>query len=435
MAEGDAASSPCFIVCIVVALFSFGSLNTILTKVIFTVKSISINGKEETFNKPGLATLYMFVSMALVIFAYFIKQARNRRKQRMQGAMKIDPGAVSSAEALSQPLTADGKEKKKVLLPFWRRCVYAGIPSLFDLSAILLSLFAIQWIPASVWQMLRGAEVVFAAIFTVLILGREQHIYHWLGVALSMVGIVAVSAATVLGNPSAVTSGGSDHSNLVALGIFLVIIAQVLQSLQIIVEEELLTILKMDEMLVVGLEGIWGSLAMIILVYPLMYLMPGDDHGHMEDVFDAKALVIHSDYLQFFILAFMFSCATYNVSGMLVTGALNGVMRVMLEATRTLCIWLFNLAWYYNVDKHSSFGERWTNWSYLQALGFVFLVVGQGTYSKRIKWRCIDYSLYESDDEEEAPASPASMRAGVLSPTSSRKKVELDAPDDNIDDL
>eukprot|EP00435_Cladocopium_sp_Y103_P047737 s2372_g14.t1 len=60
------------------------------------------------------------------------------------------------------------------------------------------------------------------------------------------------------------------------------------------------------------------------------------------------------------ILLYTFSCATYNISGIAVTGALSAVHRVMLEALRTLIVWAFGLWVHYCVDRTSLMGEVWT---------------------------------------------------------------------------
>lgn len=37
---------------------------------------------------------------------------------------------------------------------------------------------------------------------------------------------------------------------------------------------------------IIGFEGIWGVLMMVVLVYPALWFIPGPDHGHEEDLVD-----------------------------------------------------------------------------------------------------------------------------------------------------
>jgi len=34
---------------------------------------------------------------------------------------------------------------------------------------------------------------------------------------------------------------------------------------------------------IIGFEGIWGVLMMVVVVYPALWLIPGPDHGHQEE--------------------------------------------------------------------------------------------------------------------------------------------------------
>merc|ERR1712062_157776 len=87
----------------------------------------------------------------------------------------------------------------------------------------------------------------------------------------------------------------------------------------------------------------------------------------------------------FFVIMDFTSCAVYNVLGQKITQDMSGMMRVMLEATRTLCVWVFNLFWHYCVDPTSGFGEAWNKWSYMEGFGFILLIIGQSTYGDLLK--------------------------------------------------
>merc|ERR1740121_2832668 len=103
-----------------------------------------------------------------------------------------------------------------------------------------------------------------------------------------MIGIGAVSVATLLA-PAPEVPGedgagpGSDNSSLVLLGVVLTLGSQVITAAQIITEEKLLTDLNMDALLIVGVEGVWGFVLMTVVVYPILWYLPGPDHGHAED--------------------------------------------------------------------------------------------------------------------------------------------------------
>lgn len=240
-----------------------------------------------------------------------------------------------------------------------------------------------MYIPASVWQMLRGATIIFAAMFSITFLGRKMHGFNWLGLFLCVVGVTTVGLANM---SSASSAGGSDGSSAsLTFGMTLTLLAQVVQAAQVIAEEFLMKDVDLPATEIIGWEGIWGCLMMILIVYPTLWLLPGDDHGHLEDVQDTLVAVSNSQEVITCVVLYLFSCGTFNITGIAVTGALSGVHRMMLDASRTLVIWSFGLFVHYRVDKNSPFGEEWTDDSYIQLVGFVVLVCGQAVYGEVLK--------------------------------------------------
>ena len=71
--------------------------------------------------------------------------------------------------------------------------------------------------------MLRGAEILFSAIFAVAFLKRSLNKFHYCGIGGCLVGICMVGASSLL-SPS---GGGSSETGMVLLGMALIVIAQV----------------------------------------------------------------------------------------------------------------------------------------------------------------------------------------------------------------
>merc|ERR1719263_1872473 len=94
-----------------------------------------------------------------------------------------------------------------------------------------------------------------------------------------------------------------------------------------------------------------------------------------------------------------------------VTKHLSAVHRTILEACRTLCIWIVQLFIKY-VVKWKDHGEEWNDWSYMQAGGFVLLIFGSLIYNKIFKVPGIFYEPPDTSGEE---------RPGKLPPLSHAK--------------
>ena len=63
-----------------------------------------------------------------------------------------------------------------------RQLALLCIPTVFDLVATVLMNVGLLSVTASVYQMMRGAEMLFAALFTLVFLGRELNRKHMCGI-------------------------------------------------------------------------------------------------------------------------------------------------------------------------------------------------------------------------------------------------------------
>lgn len=59
-----------------------------------------------------------------------------------------------------------------------------------------------------------------------------------------------------------------------------------------------MTVDNAPPLVVIGCEGLWGTVLTIFLVYPVAYMLPGDDNGSFEDPWDAVYMITHSPSLK-----------------------------------------------------------------------------------------------------------------------------------------
>jgi drug/metabolite transporter (DMT)-like permease len=136
--------------------------------------------------------------------------------------------------------------------------------------------------------MMRGAEMLFAALFAVTFLGRRLNRFHYAGLAACVAGVSAVGAASLL-------SGEGSRTRVVttaemALGMGLIIASQAVQAAQLTFEDHYMSGgggLALNPLLIVGWEGVLGTAAMVGLLLPIVALIPGvDGDGVHEDTRD-----------------------------------------------------------------------------------------------------------------------------------------------------
>eukprot|EP00927_Polykrikos_kofoidii_P041746 TRINITY_DN3559_c0_g1_i1.p1 TRINITY_DN3559_c0_g1~~TRINITY_DN3559_c0_g1_i1.p1 ORF type:complete len:422 (+),score=53.22 TRINITY_DN3559_c0_g1_i1:70-1335(+) len=398
----------------VVGMLLTGTLNTLSTKIQFSTESINKDGELQMFNKPWFGAFNMLLAMTLVGVVDKCWRC-------------VPDGPVLQPDTVARLLDgmSDGPS-----MPYMKKVLLVAVPAAFDLFATAASCIGILYIPASVWQMLRGSSLIFAAIMSIILLKRELLAHHWMGLALSVVGVSLVGLAVILGTKGEDASGqkwseGGSNAGMVAFGVSVVLLGQILQAAQVIAEEWLMKDVDLPAMVIVGFEGAWGILMFIIVVYPLLFLLHGSDHGHQEDLVDTVIMIKNSGTLTTVIIVYLFSCATFNATGIAVTGALSAVHRMMLDASRTILIWAFGIIVHYCFDETSKFGEVWTSYSFIQLAGFAVLVIGQAIYGGILR---LPYCKYPQREVERAHfVSPSSIH--VNSPLPPRRRSDEEEPE------
>eukprot|EP00443_Scrippsiella_acuminata_P086705 CAMPEP_0115516304 /NCGR_PEP_ID=MMETSP0271-20121206/76693_1 /TAXON_ID=71861 /ORGANISM="Scrippsiella trochoidea, Strain CCMP3099" /LENGTH=362 /DNA_ID=CAMNT_0002946963 /DNA_START=42 /DNA_END=1127 /DNA_ORIENTATION=+ len=274
--------------------------------------SIGINGKPELFQKPWFATLNMLFAMGLVgVVDKFVRMSSKQSEKEVP--LMIDEAPV-----------AGGNNGRTGELSYRMKVLIVSVPAAFDIAATALCAIGMLYIPASVWQMLRGSSIVFACLLSIIFLKRKMYAFNWLGLALCVAGVTLVGLANVYGSNS--TSSSGDVGSMV-FGMSLVIAGQVVQAAQVIAEEFLLKEVDLPSMVIIGLEGFWGVVIMALIVYPCLWVLPGEDGGHLEDPLDTLALLSNNPLLLLVVVGYLFSCGTFNATGIAVTQSLSGVHR------------------------------------------------------------------------------------------------------------
>jgi hypothetical protein len=264
----------------------------------------------------------------------------------------------------------------KESLPLWMYAILI-IPSIFDLTATALCMFGLRDVNVSVYQMLRGSAIVFVAILKHYAIGDKLKKFMWVGVWWNVVSIVLVGLVAVFTHNQAGANAG-DHNAL--RGVILILSGALVQSLQYAFEEKVMTAsVAAPPLLLIGMEGLWGTLLCLFVVYPVAYTVPGPDHGSYENPFNTWYMFQNSWEIQKVFMIYYASIFFYNVLAVLVTFTLNSVWHAILDNFRPITVWCSDLFIYYWIS--SRFGEEWTNWSYLQLLGLFVLLYGTAIYN------------------------------------------------------
>lgn len=181
-------------------------------------------------------------------------------------------------------------------------------PSSCDIAGTTLMNVGLLFVAASIYQMTRGALVLFVGLFSVLFLRRRLHLYQWSALVIVVLGVAIVGLSGVLFsgdsghdiNQDATVTDVASHALMQArdvartpeavqtiIGVLLIAAAQIFTATQFVLEEWILEHYAMEPIHVVGWEGVFGFLVTVVGMV-IMYLIVGRTDAGRYGYFDMK---------------------------------------------------------------------------------------------------------------------------------------------------
>lgn len=211
----------------------------------------------------------------------------------------------------------------------WKVCLLA-LPACCDITATTLMNVGLLFVAASIYQMTRGALVLFVGLFSVIFLGRKLGPWKWFSLMVVVLGVAVVGLAGALqpdekavpkglasavGSPS-LTTGLDMHTEMKAavpsflrirgagddyddapdpgsvavqtvLGVLLIALAQIFTASQFVLEESIMEKYSIEPLKAVGWEGIWGFVVTVLGMAVLHFAYGRTDAGRYG-YFDAQ---------------------------------------------------------------------------------------------------------------------------------------------------
>ena len=117
----------------------------------------------------------------------------------------LRPTSQQAASPAMKPFLPNADDR--ATLEGWKVTLLA-LPACCDITGTTLMNVGLLFVVASIYQMTRGALVLFVGAFSVLFLKRKLYLYHWLSL------VVVVTGVALVGLAGAISSGDkSPHSN------------------------------------------------------------------------------------------------------------------------------------------------------------------------------------------------------------------------------
>ena len=350
-----------------------GTACSLTSKVLMSMQSTGLTGEKEDFSFPLFQTCGMFIGMMASMPMHWLVLY-----------FKIPfYGYAHLNEETGEYISITGEKSKEVPkeVPLNTYLVLI-VPAIFDLIATALAMFGLQHVSVSMYQILRGSCIVFTALANRFILQKNVRSFQWVGICFNVLSIVLVGLTATL-------STGNNDEHLTEnernpmLGIMYILMGAIVQSFQYVFEERAMTeqadTISVSPLLLTGMEGFWGTVICLFVLYPLAYYLPGSDHGCIENPFNTWALISNSVAIQNIFLLYFMSVFAYNILALLVTKMMDSVWHAILDNFRPITVWIVDLFIFYVMTR--AFGEPLSPYSWLQLLAVFVLIYGTLVYN------------------------------------------------------
>ena len=269
------------------------------------------------------------------------------------------------------------------------RVILLALPACCDITGTTLMNVGLLFVAASIYQMTRGALVLFVGLFSVIFLRRKLALYQWSALFVVVLGVALVGlAGAIAPNPQAqpeprsLIAHGLQIARAVAeevgtmakpsealytiIGVLMIALAQIFTASQFVLEEWILEKYALEPLKVVGWEGIFGFIVTVIGMI-ILHLAIGRTDAGRNGYFDAvegwrevtqyRSIAVSS-------VLIMISIGGFNFFGLSITRSVSATARSIIDTCRTLFIWIVSL------------GLGWESFKWLQIVGFALLVYG-----------------------------------------------------------
>ena len=269
-------------------------------------------------------------------------------------------------------------------------------PTFLEFIGQIMFLMGSMDLPVSLSLTLKGARVVFSAIFLVVMLKRKLFKFHWVAVACTVVGLVIASI------PQIVDPQGKNPPTVekTLIGIALVLGGELIRSFKSVFEERLLKKLRYDALMMVGTQGLLAFL----LTIPLLAIVsnihldgkPLEDFEVTMSQFKSSGLVIGLSAM------FPLTVSALFIAGMYVTKLMSSVHNALTGIITTAIVWMLTIIIHFIEPTR---GVELKVLLLVQLLGFVIVFMSSLVYDAIIRLP----KFYYPTDRTEASGAGTSV--------------------------
>ncbi|KAF9875663.1 integral membrane protein [Colletotrichum karsti] len=326
------------------------------------------------FNQPVLQTAQMFVGemgcwLVVGLMALYRRYGPGASREGYETVNTNDTDDANTALVNPNRRHKPQEEGYGAILR-GHRILLLALPAICDILGTTLMNIGLLLVVASIYQMTRGALVLFVGLFSVIFLRRHLYLFQWLSLMGVVLGVAVVGLAGAIyhedKNTESAADDGAPASNALmsVVGVLLIAGAQIFTATQFVLEEWILERSAIEPIKVVGWEGLFGFTVTVIGMIVLHLAIGRTDAGRngFFDMVEGWRQLTENRAIGISSILIMISIGGFNFFGLSVTRSVSATSRSTIDTCRTLFIWIVSL------------GLRWETFKWLQVVGFALLV-------------------------------------------------------------
>jgi drug/metabolite transporter (DMT)-like permease len=308
-----------------------GALDTIINKVLYTAKISTC----APFDKPFTLLMFLFLAQLLSwLFAI--------------GEATLNPFSLRATI-------------------WWR----VSVVTMLELANALLMLSSLLFLPATVMLTLFfSLSLIFTAAWARFALGQALCKTQMIAVALVSFGTILIVGGHQLLKVDEVIH----WHKFKLIGFTIVLLRTCIMGLKNVSEQQLLQELKVElsPATYAGLSGFIGMILTVTIVWPIVFLLKGSDHGHGEDIFLALATLVKCRAQLGLVCVFVLCMLGANYFEKCIVAYFNCTTMEFWKTFRLILVWGVMLALWYITG--GAMGEPWDASCWLRLCGMLMLI-------------------------------------------------------------
>jgi drug/metabolite transporter (DMT)-like permease len=225
-----------------------------------------------------------------------------------------DGASIRSHTALNGSGHGHGRKDANALRGW--RVLLLSLPAICDIIGTTLMNAGLLLVAASIYQMTRGALVLFVGLFSVVFLRRKLHLFQWLSLVGVVTGVAVVGLAGALWpDPKKVEAHGARAADVGAdtlraiVGVLMIAGAQIFTATQFVLEEWILERSEIEPIVIVGWEGLFGFVVTLLGMIVLHFAVGRTEAGRygIFDMVEGWRQITHNRAVAVSSLAIMVS--------------------------------------------------------------------------------------------------------------------------------